>query len=200
MNQQTWQFATGIDLSGLNRAGNVIFTGAVNAQRNYVPVDIRIGHWTSPQLAQQMDQVDALWQPEIILVENNGYQQAFQQWVQTDRVQHPWWSRIKPFTTGQNKNSIILGLPSLEVEFHNRAWRIPEAEFASHGNHCTRGHDGKPCPWCRWKEEMTNYPHTTMNDTVMATWFFREACRMLARNYSYTPGIKRSGLTQTRYY
>ena len=128
-----WKFACGVDLSGAGRSGNVIFTGAVNAHGMRVPVEIRCGRWTSPRLARELDKVDALFSPEIILVENNVYQAAFGDWIREDREKHPWWGRIKAFRTGRNKADALLGLPGLEVEFDNGVWRVPEKERMQRG-------------------------------------------------------------------
>ncbi|MBN1518432.1 hypothetical protein JXA32_17860 [Candidatus Sumerlaeota bacterium] len=175
-----WRFCCGVDLSGTGRKGNVIFCGAVSASGSRVPVEVRCGKWSSPELARQLDAIDALYGPEIILVENNGYQRAFQDWAAADGERHAWWGRVKGFVTGRNKANATLGLPGLEVEFENGVWRVPRREFADHGGFCDRGPDGGPCGWCRWVEEMESYPHVGSDDTVMACWFFREACRLLS--------------------
>jgi hypothetical protein len=93
---------------------------------------------------------------------------------------------LKAFTTGSNK----LGLSGLEVEFDNGVWRIPEREFAHHGPTCERVGEDERCGWCRWVEEVGNYPNVSSDDTVMACWFFREAGRQLSFD---SAGFKRTG-------
>ena len=181
--ERGWRFCCGVDLSGTGREGNVIFTGAVDAAGMRVPVEIRCGKWSSPELARQLDAVDERYSPEIILVENNGYQQAFRDWAAADRQAHLWTGRVLPFTTGKNKADVTHGLPGLEIEFENGVWRIPHREFASHGAACDHGSNGEACGWCRWADEMSQYPYVGNDDTVMACWFFREACRKLSSQY-----------------
>jgi hypothetical protein len=59
-------------------------------------------------------------------------------------------------------------MPSLEVEFKNKAWIVPHDEFAGHPLVCR-------CGWCVWNSEVRDYPMSATTDTVMAMWFCREA-------------------------
>lgn len=167
-----WRFGVGCDLSRDNRAGNVIFVLAVDSENYRYPVDIRMGRWTSPQMADQIKTVNAEYHPDCVMVENNGYQQALIDWMQQseESVELPLMAYT---TTGKKKRDAAVGLPGLEIEFYNKLWRICIPE--KHGFGCE-------CAWCRWLHEMQNYPGST-DDTVMACFFAREAIKFICREY-----------------
>jgi hypothetical protein len=172
-----WPVYMGVDLSGPKRKGTAIFAGTVDpmTQRRY-PLEIHVGAWTSPETAKQIGLVHGRYpNVRIIMVENNGYQQALIDWIKGSPGDSSFWFKIKSHTTGSNKSSPEIGLPSLEVEFANKAWVIAADEFEPHGLYCKAGVGGTQCGWCRWTGEMLVYPMSATTDTVMATWFFREA-------------------------
>jgi hypothetical protein len=166
-----WPTFMGVDLAGATRAGNVIFAASIDptTQRRY-PLEIRRGAWTSPETARNLAQMHASY-PNVrhIMVENNGYQQSIIDWIRNvGGVDASFWYKIESFTTGANKHKVDVGLPSLEVEFANKAWVIPADEFEGHPPTCQ-------CGWCVWTTEMNNYPMSGNADSVMACWFCREA-------------------------
>lgn len=161
-----WRFYVGVDLAGKKRPGNVIFTLAVDPTRDVrVPVDIRRGAWTSDQTARQIVEVYRKFSPDVIMVENNGYQQSLIDWM---RVLPGVPSLpIYAHTTGANKINPEIGIISLQVEFDGRMWEI---YLPDHGIVCD-------CAWCVWAEEMRGHPAATSTDCVMACWFAREGIR-----------------------
>lgn len=164
-----WPVFVGVDLAGARRAGNVIFVVALEpgTNRRY-PLEIRRGAWTSPETARNLAEVHANYSNiRHIMVENNGYQQSIIDWIRHAGGDSSFWYKIESFTTGANKMSIDVGLPSLEVEFANKAWVVPADEFEGHPPTCQ-------CGWCAWVTEMNNYPMSGDNDCVMAAWFARE--------------------------
>lgn len=171
--QSGWPMFTGVDLSTEKRPGTCIFTMAVNpANMARHPVSVRAGRWSSPdtisQLAAELNQYPQI---QIIMVENNAYQQALIDWIRVIQAGR-LYLKVEPFTTtGHNKPSPDIGLPSLEAEFHKKMWVIPWNEYEHH----PPGHGSAGCGWCLWDMEMRNYPHHPTTDTVMATWFCREA-------------------------
>lgn len=169
ISRRGWPVFAGVDLAGPKRPGNVIFVVALETgtMRRY-PLEVIVGSWTSPELAREIAGVN-IRHPNlrIIMVENNGYQQALIDWVRSSPVDHSFWYKIEPFTTGANKNAQLIGLPSLEIEFKNRAWVVPADEFSGHSVTCR-------CGWCTWVSEVDNYPMSATTDTVMAMWFARE--------------------------
>ena len=168
--QRGWPVFMGVDLAGKNRPGNVIFIVAVDplTQRRY-PLEILAGAWTSPETARQLAMAHSRHpNTRVIMVENNGYQQAIIDWIKNSPTDHSFWFKIESFTTGANKVKPEVGLPSLEVEFKNKAWVIPHEEFERHTITCH-------CGWCTWNSEMRHYPMSASTDTVMGCWFAREA-------------------------
>jgi hypothetical protein len=164
-----WPVFIGVDLAGDKRPGNVIFVLAIDpsTHRRY-PLEIVTGAWTSPVLAGHLGDVVARHpNVRVIMVENNGYQQALIDWIKHGVTDYSWWFKVESFTTGANKMKPEIGLPSLEVEFHNKAWVIPADEFEGHPPVCR-------CGWCTWVRETMDYPMSAQTDTVMGAWFARE--------------------------
>ena len=156
----------GVDLAGKKRKGNAIFALGLDANLRRCPVEIRCGHWTSPDTARNLAEVVQNHDVRFIQVENNGYQQALIDWVKESK--YDFWMKIESFTTGSNKTDPDVGLPALEVEFFNEGWIIPGGEFEGHPPACA-------CDWCRFRDEFVNYPKGTSTDVVMAAWICRDA-------------------------
>lgn len=161
----------GVDLAGDKRPGNCISVLGLDpaTQHRYV-LEVLYGAWKSHETAGFIADV-AMRYPNLqfIMVENNGYQDALVDWIQHSKVDCAgWWHKVETFTTGRNKADPRYGLPSLEVEFHNKAWVIPANEFAGHPAVCV-------CNWCTWVREFTQYPKGATSDGIMACWFAREA-------------------------
>ena len=161
----------GVDLASDKRPGNaIVVVGLDPKTRRRFPLEINYGAWTSPETAQQIAAVCTRHKNvRFIMVENNAYQQSLIDWIKTDKETYSgYWMKVEPFTTGKNKSDPTYGLRSLEVEFKNKAWAIPEDEFAGHPPDCN-------CGWCMWTMQFKTYPRGAADDGVMATWFCREA-------------------------
>lgn len=156
----------GVDLAGKRRPGNAIVVVGLAPNNRRALLDIRYGAWKSPDTARNIGDVESKHHTQWIQVENNAYQDALIDWIK--EADMPFWPKIEPFTTGANKADPDMGLPVLEVEFHNKAWIIPGAEFEGHPPTC-------PCDWCRLNNEVKNYPKYSSTDGVMALWFARDA-------------------------
>lgn len=162
---QHWSYFSGIDQSKPNRPGQAIVTiGQRPHDKKRMPVDIRAGTWTSPELWRQMEEVERMFHPRLFMVENNATQDALIDWGLEMNKSLP----VRGFTTGHNKADQWAGLPGLEVEFENKGWLIPRP---SHSLSCS-------CLWCRLWVELTGHPLAVSDDLVMALWFAREAARM----------------------
>jgi hypothetical protein len=167
-----WPKFTGVDLASSKRPGTAIVTVAVDPKdRKRYPVDVRVGAWRSHETAQMLTAVNELYQPEVIMVENNAYQQSLIDWIQFIKLDY--WYKVDSTTTGTNKMSEEVGLPALLLEFHNKSWVIPADEYRHHppGHH--EAHP--PCGWCRFDHEFRFHPLFSTSDLVMATWFARQA-------------------------
>lgn len=165
-----WMVFSGVDLASAKRPGNVIFTAARDAQGIRRPIDIRVIQGSSPEVARQVADVWHTHHPEIIMVEDNGYQGALIEWVQDLKDEYPWWSSIQPWTTTSNKHHEYLGLPGLDLEFNNGAWSLPGSLIKGHEVDCR-------CGFCLWIDEMSEYPICETSDCVMACWFARCAIK-----------------------
>ena len=165
-------FVTGVDLSSKTRPGNVIFTVAVIQDENVmVPVDIRSGKWTSPEVAEQIREVYQLYKPTAIYVENNALQGAILQWMEKEtQIYNLPPMPLEGYMTGKQKSNPTLGVPGMEVQYKNKMWRICTKNFDNHDTLCD-------CSWCVWVREVKLYPFSASTDSVMAMWFAQEAAR-----------------------
>jgi len=165
-------FVTGVDLSSQKRPGNVIFTMAVVQDEGVmVPVDIRSGKWTSPEVADNIVEVYRLYRPMAIYVENNALQEAILQWIAQEIKRNNIPSMpIEGFMTGKQKSNPVIGVPGMEIELKNNMWKFCTKDIDTHDTLCD-------CPWCNWIREMKLYPFSDTTDYIMAMWFAREAAR-----------------------
>lgn len=163
-----WPKFTGVDLSGPNRPGNAIVTVAVDpGTRRRYPVDVRFGNWKSNETAEVLQDVNNTFRPTLIMVEDNGYQTALEDWARATKGQNDYWQKLQATTTtAQTKRSESLGLPALQVEFRNKAWSLPADLW--------EGKRMDESPWARLDYEFRNYPLASSSDGVMALWFARQ--------------------------
>lgn len=165
-----WPKFVGVDLAIGHGDDNCFFfliVGAVDDDGRRWLAEARRMRIPSPEQARQVIDVWKTWQPNVIHVENNGYQEALVQWI---REMGGEAVPVKSFTTGRNKADLKIGLPSLRVEFENGAWIIPMGD-APHDGGCT-------CAKCELLEEIATYPIGKYSDGLMALWFMREAIRI----------------------
>ncbi len=185
-----WPTFCGVDLAGTKRPGNVIFVVAVDpaSQRRY-PVEILAGAWKSPEVAAQLGGVNSRHPNlRVIMVENNGYQQSLVDWIKQAPGDNSYWFKVEAYTTGfDSKVNEVYGLPGLEVEFHNKAWVVPHAEFEGHPPFCR-------CGWCVWTQETKDYPMGATCDSVMAMFFAREAISLWGTGITAGVGGTAGGL------
>ncbi len=182
--RRRYPVAIGVDLSGPKRKGTAIVAVGVEQQsRRRVPLEVRHGAWRAPETVRQLDEVVHNHDVQFIMVENNGYQQSLIEWIQELKSDYPWWMKIEAFTTGNNKADPQFGLPSFEVEFHNKGWVLAAAQWLGHPSGCE-------CSWCLLKNEFAKYPLHPTADVVMATWFAKSAIDrwMWAAPSSMDPG------------
>lgn len=169
VDHKRWIFYTGVDLSSKKRKGNVIFTMGFNPiTKIKIPVEIRKGAWTSPEVARQLAEVDRIYGPDILMVETNALQTALVEWIQECSSEYIFWDRVGSYQTQGNIKRSEAGLPRLETEFSNHSWRV--LMDSKHPADCD-------CGFCSWINEMSSHPHNTDADCVMACWFAAEACR-----------------------
>jgi len=144
----------------------VIFTLALGSDARRYPVEIRRGKWNPTEAILQLIDAYMTHRHQLVVVENNAAQEAIVQWAIEKGHQIPIW----PFTTGKQKADPAMGLPGMEVEFANDSWVC--ALGSQHQPDCS-------CGFCVWKRELDEHPVAECADTVMASWFAREAARAL---------------------
>jgi len=179
--KKDWQFFMGVDLGIKQKKSNprtCIFTIAVTPEKIRIPVSIVVGRFSSPLTAKLICQEYDKYKHQLILVENNGYQEALIEWIsEMGRYDLP----IEGYYTGSQKFDENVGLPSLSLEFKKALWAIPDN--SSHGKGCN-------CGLCVWLKELENYESSTFSDTVMACFFAREAYRKATGEGYRQPSIR----------
>ncbi|MDD4995823.1 MAG: hypothetical protein PHW53_05175 [Patescibacteria group bacterium] len=152
---------TGVDLAGPKRAGTAIITFALIGKERWI-IDVRIKQLSSVETAGEIADVDRLYHPRLIAVEDNGYQTALLDWMRAARPGLP----VIPFRTGLQKLDPCVGLPSLDIELEQGLWVVPYEK--QHDPDCQ-------CGTCKFVAQVRSYPLGTETDAVMAWWFAREA-------------------------
>ena len=166
--QPDWPRYIGVDLSSDKRSGNVIFVLANSPKNIRYPIEILYGAWKSPETAKVLHETYERHHPQIIKVENNGYQTAIIEWC----AELGWHDMpIEGFMTGRQKADQEVGVPSLAVEMHNEAWFVAMGG-KNHEFDCK-------CGACEWRKDLRAYPQGEGRkfDFLMASWFAREAVR-----------------------
>lgn len=170
-----WPRYTGVDLAiskSEKSSYRVIFTIAKGPDGKRYPIEIKRGRWGPIDTAKE---VYATWErhnPQIVMIENNAYQDAFLEWcAEYAGREKGQVLPLRAFTTGKNKFDPSVGLPSLAAEIDNQSWEVLMGK--RHDLTCR-------CSFCVWLKEMKDYPIGEHDDTVMASWFAREASKSLA--------------------
>lgn len=159
----------GVDLSGPKRPGNfIVVLGLEPTTGRRIPLEVRHGAWTSPETAENINDVCSRHAVEWVMVENNAYQDSIIDWIKANKHAFNFWQRIDAFTTGKNKADEDYGLPGLEIEYKNKAWSIASSAWSGHQSTCL-------CSWCAWRRQIKMYPRGSATDAVMATWFANSA-------------------------
>ena len=164
------------------------------------PIDVRLGKWSAPQASDEMDRIDTMYNPTVIMVESNATQDSVADWAKASN--RFWWPKVRPFLTGRNKANPEHGLRSLDVEFSSGAWIWPldepvnpktgERVKESLGGVPLKDHrPGCDCSWCLMEHQLRTYPACEDTDLAMAVWFCREGARTRLGTGNLIPGRKR---------
>lgn len=167
-----WLTVAGLDLAGKGRRGTCLFILAVSpgSPRVRVPVSVELGAWNSRQIAERVVSAIHTWNIRHTKVEDNSLQDSF---IELIRLVDPT-VELSGFTTSWNKRDPEIGLPSLDREFEMGIWKVP---WPHAGRDCN-------CDYCLWIHQMKAYPAVESADSVMATWFAREAALELGPGFS----------------
>lgn len=149
---------TGVDLGVSKKEGadyTVIFTIAVDPDTGRrFPIHVDRGKWTGPEILHRLARVHAAYGGDII-VENNAAQDFLLQWAQEKGIV------VRATTTGASKADPRFGVPSIAQELAQGLWVLP-LEPQIH----------------KWRSDCLAYsPDKHAGDTLMASWFAREAAR-----------------------
>jgi len=168
-----WPCYSGVDLAsslGQKASWTVMFTAAVdpNTKQRY-PLEIVRKRQHFPETIRMIQAQWEKWRPQLIYVESNAYQAAVvQELSQTNRS-----IPVRAYTTGREKMSPDIGIPSLSATMANGSWLIPTGGPA-HPARCE-------CGWCAWVRELRLHPGGEHADCVMAMWLCELAARERAR-------------------
>jgi len=167
-------FFMGVDLGHRAKKDapqSCIFTLGITSNKKRIPVSIKVGNYTSTQTAHILLQEARKYNPQLILVENNGYQQSFLDWIKTldDSADLP----IEGYFTGSQKMNPNTGIPSLAVEFEKGIWILPMKNFEQeHSEFCK-------CGYCTFLSQLKTFPHGGFSDAVMACFFALQAYKKM---------------------
>lgn len=185
LQRSPWPCFTGVDLSSKKRPGNAIVTVKVDpVSRRRYPIDVRAGKWKVNETCDQITEVNSLYNPVVVMVEDNGFQASLIEHAETNKARYPWWLKIEPTTTtSETKFSQEKGLPVLQMEFAHRAWVIPYDEFEN----ARPDEPGSPGHWARFDYEFRNHPLAASTDMVMATLFCRQGIELHSHSFGLQP-------------
>lgn len=162
-----WPRVMGVDLAsslGTRSSYTVMFVAVIDPQGRRIPVDIYRRRMTFPDTVRALLALAGQYHPHVVVVENNAYQAALVQHLAAEAPSLP----VVGSTTGANKLSLELGVPSLAVMLERGGWVIPGADV--HEQPCD-------CAYCVWEEELLSWPVGASSDTVMAMWLTEQAAR-----------------------
>ena len=165
-------FFTGVDLGHRKKDKSprtVIFTLAVTEDGKRLPVSIIAGNFSPTETGQLIINEFLKYHPEVIKVENNGYQESILDIISL--IDPSLSLPVEGCFTGSQKNDIRVGLPSLATEFDRKLWIIPAKNLDQHPQNCD-------CGLCLWLKELESYPQG-LTDTVMASWFALQGVRQV---------------------
>jgi len=159
----------GVDLAISQKktaANTAIFVmGVIKEKNKLVALHAEYGKWTSPETVNAITKNFEDWKADIVVVENNQYQEALIQWLNEFNRELP----VQAHFTTSAKHDPEIGLPSMALEFERKKWIIPMGKLP-HDVDCK-------CGKCKWIEELTMYPFGETSDIVMASYFAREYWR-----------------------
>lgn len=134
---------------------------------------VKIPLWLSREKltpAQTKSHIIALserYNPDLIIVENNAYQEALRRDL-ADTTSLP----VKGYTTGGEKYDVDIGINSLAVEFENGKWILP---YSSSDPYTIQMIDVLV-------DGLLRFPSGHTEDLVMALWFANTGLRQLTQS------------------
>ena len=163
----------GVDLAQSQRsagASTVFFIVMLVGSTRYI-LDIRRGQWKSGRIVDELVHLNEFYQPSLIFVESNSFQETIINWVEAMTDEEPYNVPIEGVFTSTNKTDIEMGVPALASEMGRGLWKAPYIRK----NHKDTCDSRQKCSFCDWYKELKDYPLGNSTDTVMANWFAMRA-------------------------
>lgn len=170
---------SGVDISGPKRRGSSVCSIKILTNGQKALADVRSGRWTSPVLADQIQEVYNEFKPTRIGLENNSIQGAVMEWMEVNNFSSI--DVLEGLFTSSNKVNPETGVASLLVEMDRGQWLIPGAELKGHSPACK-------CSACAWLRDMMDYPNGDY-DNLMSTWIAREIARKTMQGGDASPRL-----------
>jgi len=166
----SWVRYIGVDLSTKKRRGTCIITISISPDNQHKCVeDVVFGQWSAPDRADKINEVFLMYNPVKTLVEDNALQDDVIDWMNAAGYKH---MRIEGVTTtGNNKWAYI---DSRVVEVRNGIWIFKAPEHCINNGNLRLDLDSTHCAWCRFINEIADYPNAATNDGLMA-WIIANA-------------------------
>lgn len=155
----------GIDLAGKKRKGTVRSVVARDESRIKHLIGIKYMQFAFSEFVKQYVVDCEFYVPHRALIENNSQQALLEDALKTLDITSK--TPLEGFTTtGGNKWSLEVGLPSLEVEFERGMWvvHVPHEKLAM----CQ-------CDMCKVVDEFKSHPYGESTDGIIAVWLGSEA-------------------------
>lgn len=183
----SWPCVMGVDVASKKKrkgssGGKCIVAVKVHpGTRARFVVGVRYGAWPAGEFADNIREMDEVFRPTVIKVEDNGVQDMLIDMISDRKSSYPYWMKVEATTTtGGRKASAEVGLPALELEFSHSAWVFPKLEYD--GVSPIDPDEEEPDRamvqrrwFARLASEFRGHPTTTTSDGVMAAWFCRQA-------------------------
>jgi intein/homing endonuclease len=124
-----------------------------------IPLEIREGDYTAPELVNQIKDLYFIYLPDTIKVESNAFQLALAQWLEADLEIA---AKIDAcFTSGRRKYDQVTGVKGMGLSMERGEWILP-----------LKGHPEKVCQCtkCSWVRQLEEFPYGDRDDMVMSSW------------------------------
>lgn len=162
------RISMGVDLAISKKEGSDYTAIAVVAQvvkdGTKIPLWLEEEKYSPAETRERIIEVYELFGPQVVIVENNAYQEALRQDL-ADTTSMP----IRGYTTGGEKFDPDIGINSLAVEFENGKWILP---YDSDDGHTVSMVDSLV-------DGMLRFPSGHTRDILMAAWFANTGIRQL---------------------
>ncbi len=156
-----WRYYAGVDLGSRQErrsTDSCLFVIGLDRAGRYHPAAIVRSKASAPEFMDMIVEYHRNYNFELVMVENNHYQQSMVDFLNMQKVSIP----VEGQTTSSNKSSLENGVPAMIPTFAQGRWVIP-IDTTHYLSDCT-------CEVCTWIQELLQYPHGRGLDAMMASW------------------------------